>query len=368
VRRFAPLVAALLALAVLSLVPASASAKVVWLCKPGQRANPCEPSLTTTVFSPSAKRLGVEHPRRAAHPKADCFYVYPTVSDQKRPQATKVVDDVLRSIALYQPARYSRVCRLFAPVYRQITVQGLANPQTVTPAMQESAYRDVVEAWRTYLRRFNKGRGVVLLSHSQGTFVLRRLIREEIDPKPAARKRLVSAVLLGGNVTVKKGSDRGGDFKTVRACRRARQVGCVIAFSTFNATPPANALFGRTTDPALEVLCTNPAALSGGSGRITPVYPTKPFASSVIGLAANLATQGLPKPNTPWVAFPRAYTARCSHAAGASVLRVAPVGATPFQLTPIPDATWGTHLADGSIALGTLVNHVRRQIGTYERR
>jgi hypothetical protein len=368
VRRLAPLLVALLAVAVLSLVPASASAKVVWLCKPGQRANPCEPSLTTTVFSPSAKRLGVERTRRAAHPKADCFYVYPAVSDQKRPQATKVVDDVLRSVALYQAARYSRDCRIFAPVYRQITTQGLAQPQTVTPEMTESAYRDVVEAWRTYLRRFNRGRGVVLLSHSEGTFVLRRLISEKIDPKRSALKRIVSAVLLGGNVTVKKGSDRGGDFKHLRACRRARQVGCVMAFSTFNAPVPPGALFGRTTEPALEVLCTNPAALGGGSGRITPIYPTKPFAPSAIGTAVNIATQGLPKPKTLWSAFPRSYTARCSHADDASVLRIAPVSGSPFTLTPTPDATWGTHLADGNVALGTLVDVVRRQIALYERR
>ena len=43
--------------------------------------------------------------------------------------------------------------------------------------------------------------------------MLRRLIREEIEPSASARRRLVSAVLLGGNVTVRAGSDRGGDFK-----------------------------------------------------------------------------------------------------------------------------------------------------------
>jgi len=39
-----------------------------------------------------------------------------------------------------------------------------------------------------------------------------------------------------------------------------------------------------------------------------------------------------------------------------------------LTLTPIPDATWGTHLADGSIALGTLVDLVRRQIGIWGER
>lgn len=361
-----PLVAALLAAAALWLLPAGAEAKVVWLCKPGQKANPCEPSLRTTTFSPAGQRLGVQNERRAERRRADCFYVYPTVSDQPRPQATKVVDDVLRSIALYQAARYSRDCRVYAPVYRQVTIQGLLDPSTQTPEMREQAYADVLEAWRTYLRRFNRGRGVVLVGHSQGTFVLRQLIREEIDPRKAVRKRIVSAILLGGNVLVKKGGDRGGDFKSMRACHAARQTGCVIAFSGFGEPVPANALFGRTKQRNREVLCTNPGALGGGPGRLTSIYPTKPFADSVIGAAANAAISGLPRPNTPWAAFPGGYSGRCSHADGASVLQLTPRG-NVFSLTAVPDATWGLHLADANIALGNLTDIVRRQIRAHTR-
>ena len=362
-----PLLAALFALVALSLVPATAGAKIVWLCEPGQRANPCEPGLTTTTYSPSGERLGVKRVRRSARRRADCFYVYPTVSDQKRPQATLVVDDVLRSIALYQAARYSRDCRVFAPVYRQVTIQGLGNPSSVTPEMQEEGYRDVVRAWRHYLRTSNDGRGVVLLGHSQGSYVLRRLIRQEIDPSARARRRIVSAVLLGGNVTVAKGRGRGGDFENVRACRSARQLGCVIAFSAFNETPPPNALFGRTSETGREILCTNPGALRGGAARVTPIYPTKPFAESAIGAAANLATASLPKPQTPWAAVPRGVRAFCSKAGGASVLRVRPVGST-FTVSPVPDPAWGVHLVDASIALGDLTELVKRQIARYARR
>ena len=359
-----PLAAAVIAVAVLWLAPAGAEAKVVWLCKPGQKANPCEPSLRTTVYSATGATLGVENVRRARHRRIDCFYVYPTVSDQKRPQATKVVDDVLRSIALYQAARYSRDCRVYAPVYRQVTIQGLTDPDSVTRAMREQGYADVRQAWRTYLRRFNRGRGVVLMGHSQGTFVLRRLIREEIDPHRKMRRKVVSAILLGGNVLVKKGSDRGGDFKKMRACRAPRQTGCIVAFSAFGETPPANALFGRTARPNREVLCTNPRALGGGPAPLTATYPTKPFAPSVIGAAANLAVRGLPHPNTPWVTVASASTGRCSHAGGASVLRITPRGSV-FTLTATPDATWGFHLADANVALDDLVRLVRRQARAF---
>jgi hypothetical protein len=358
------LLAALTAVVVLWLVPAGAEAKVVWLCKPGQKANPCEPSLRTTLYTATGKRLGVENVRRSKRRRIDCFYVYPTASDQPGPQATKVVDDVLRSIALYQAARYSSECRVYAPVYRQFTVQGLLNPSTITATMREQGYADVREAWRRYLRRFNHGRGVVLIGHSQGTFVLRRLISEEIDPRRAIRRKVVSAILLGGNVLVKKGSDRGGDLKKMRACRRARQTGCIVAFSAFGETPPANALFGRTTRPDREVLCTNPRALGGGPAPLTATYPTKPFAASVIGAAANLAVSGLPHPNTPWVTVASASSGRCSRAGGASVLRITPRG-NVFKLTATPDATWGFHLADANVALDDLVQLVRRQARAF---
>jgi len=60
-------------------------------------------------------------------------------------------------------------------------------------------------------------------------------------------------------------------------------------------------------------------------------------------------------------------TGRCSRAGGANVLRVTPVSAA-FDLTPLPDATWGLHLVDANIALGNLADLVRHQISLYERR
>jgi DUF3089 family protein len=132
-----------------------------------------------------------------------------------------------------------------------------------------------------YLRNHNGGRGGVLIGHSQGTYILRQLIRAEIDPRAKVRRRLVSALLLGGNVLVQKGRDSGGDFRNIRACRAARQTGCVIAYSAFYGTPPADARFGRAVSrygvaadaTTQEVLCTNPAALRGGSGKLDPTSP-----------------------------------------------------------------------------------------------
>jgi Protein of unknown function (DUF3089) len=349
---------AALVLALTGAFASQASAKTKWLCKPGMSDDPCTGSLATTFFSTSGQKLPQPSVKIRNETRVDCFYVYPTVSDQQTLNANKNVDPVLRSIALFQAARFQPDCKIYAPVYRQLTIGGIGGSQAAKGIA--FAYKDVLAAWKDYLEHFNKGRPFVLIGHSQGTFHLTRLISEQIDKNPAVRKRMVSAILLGGNVTVRKGKDVGGDFKNVPACRKTKQTGCVIAFSTFDQVPPANSLFGRTTAKGRQVLCTNPASLHGGSGLLNPLVPTTPFAPGSIALGIGLLGVTWPPAPTPWVGIPGAYKGECSSAGGANVLMVTPQGGAPAP-KPSPDATWGLHLMDGDIALGNLVTLVRGQ-------
>jgi hypothetical protein len=331
----------------------------------------CTPGLSTTRYTPTFKKQGVLHPRPGAR-KVDCFYVYPTVSDQKTDVANKSIDPEIKSIALYQAARYSQECRVYAPVYRQRTIQGIqAGVQNGAPrsvAEGGPGYGDVLEAWRTYLKSYNKGRPFVIIGHSQGSFVLRQLVRDEIDSKPAVRKNLLSAILLGGNVEVPKGKDVGGDFKHIPACRSAKQLGCVVAFSTYTETPPADSLFGRTPTAGTEALCTNPAALGGGSASLDTLFPGKPFApGTLISLGISLLGVKVPTAPTPWVEVAGGYRGQCSSAGGAQFLKLtAQHGAPTFKASPT--AQWGTHLVDANIALGNLVKLVRTEAAAFARK
>lgn len=345
-------------------VAGSADAQTHWLCRPGLADNPCAPGLSTTRYAPDGTAGAVEHPKADAKPVADCFYVYPTVSDQKTTIANFDVDPVLRSIALYQAARYSQHCRIFAPVYRQVTLTTLNSTGTETGEQLATGLSDVRKAFADYLAHDNHGRPFVLIGHSQGSFLLRSLIATDIDSTPALRRRMLSAILLGGDVLVKRGSDVGGDFQHVRACRSTTQLGCVVAFSTFDQPVPADALFGRA--PAgQEVLCTNPAALRGGSAPLDAIFPSAPFAPEstlAVGIALLGVTQ--PTPSTVWSREPTAYRGRCSSANGANVLQLTPL---PGAQTPKPSPTpqWGLHLMDANIALGNLVDLVASQERAY---
>ena len=50
----------------------------------------------------------------SSRPKVDCFYVYPTVSEQVGINADKTVDPAQTAIAEAQASRFSGNCRVYA--------------------------------------------------------------------------------------------------------------------------------------------------------------------------------------------------------------------------------------------------------------
>lgn len=356
------------------LIPAPAQA-TVWLCAPHVDDDPCRSDLTATVVKRSGATR-VERAQPARRPRVDCFYVYPTISDQPTTNANFDRDPPLRGVARAQASRFSQQCRLFAPVYRQVTIPALLLRQAGVPTPQSArdlAYGDVRAAWRDYLANHNRGRGVVLIGHSQGAGMLIRLVQDEIDRRPGVRRRLVSALLIGGNVVVGKRRDAGGDFRNVEACRSDRRLGCVVAYSAYRTTPRGDALFGRVERRSLpgrnlsrlEVLCTDPARLARTRALI-PYVPTERI-PGIVGTQ----TDEPPDAPTPWVKAPRLYGSECQSIGGADFLRVFPFSAgDPRDIaSERPTQPWGLHLVDVNVALGNLVMIVKRQVELYlERR
>ena len=373
-RRLGSVAALALAAAVLSASPAGA--KTVWLCKPGKADNPCRMKLDTTYYSPSGESQ-VRTAARPRRPKIDCFYVYPTVSEQPGPNADRTVEPAQRSIAKYQASRFAERCRVFAPMYRQLTLSAIfaqASEEELVAAAR-LAYGDVRDAFRDYLRNHNRGRGFVLIGHSQGTAMLTQLVRRQVDRVPAVRERLVSAILLGGNVVTRKGKRAGGSFRNVPTCARPSETRCLIAFSTYNDTPPDDTRFGRSSNgfaevfglpggPGYEVACTNPASLVNKRAHLRTLLPSEPF-PGLLGAGILYMYGGMP-PSAPttWLQPQDHYTGRCVTDNEARVLRIYPV-AGARHLTPSPDDTWGLHLADVNIGLGNLVTLVTRQEKAY---
>ncbi len=222
--------------------PLGAAPGTVWLCSPRQAADPCASSRAATAVTGKGATRPVLSPTSPAARRFDCFYVYPTVSTESGLNANLTVQPAERAVAVVQASRFSQVCTVWAPMYRQATVSGLAEGQRVRGGHR---LRQPPAAWRDYLAHDNRSRPIVFIGHSQGAAMLIKLLQTQVDPSPTLRKRMVSAIILGGNVQVPPGRVVGGTFRSIPTCGRASQTGCVIAYSTFGSPPPANSLFGR---------------------------------------------------------------------------------------------------------------------------
>jgi hypothetical protein len=344
-----------------------------WLCKPS-RQDACRVDLTTTIVRPDG-RVTREDWKANLEAPIDCFYVYPTVSTDPTPTSDMVADPAELNVIRQQFARFGSVCRLYAPLYRQVTLAGLrrmlaggAQGGSLTRGPQ---YDDVRDAWRYYLEHDNRGRGVVLIGHSQGSFILTELIRQEIDGKPV-QSQLVSAILLGATLAVPRGKDVGGSFQHVPLCRTVLQTGCLVTYVSFRSTspPPADTRFGKVAEADMVAACTNPAALGGGrgdlkaylardGGTIVDATPSKPWVTPERSI------------DTPWVSVPGLLKAQCTSNEHASYLEITVHGDPSDPRTddisgdlivngqPLRD--WGLHLIDVNLGIGNLVDIVGQQ-------
>ncbi len=362
-----------------------------WLCRPG-RQDACAVDESATVIDPDG-RTRVMRPVAARSPRADCFYVYPTASFDKTPNSDMIAGPEERGTVAAQLAPLRGVCRLFAPMYRQVTRAALQDIMRGggDPSDHELAYADVRAAWRDYLARDNGGRPVVLIGHSQGAMMLQRLVAEEIDGKPVQRL-LLSAILPGTTILVPAGRDVGGDFKAIPLCRSTSQTGCVVTWASYRDVPgpPANALFGRAgtgaaalfaraPKPGMTAGCTNPARLEGG---VAPLDATLGFPSYRDGLvqyatpASGWSVNGTPL-TTRFVRMPGLLSGQC---VTRGTTRYLAVHVTP---PPVPgpadtvvgtaaigdpaDPEWGLHVIDMAIVEGDLVRLVAQQSAAWKR-
>ena len=332
----------------------------VWLCRPAASPDPCVGDRSTTAVSAHETRTIT--PSSPANTKAvDCFYVYPTVSTESSDNSDLQVQQSETNVAEEQASQFSSVCDVWAPMYRQITWTGLSHgsAQVVVTALTS-----LTQAFDDYMANHNRGRPIVFIGHSQGAAMLIMLLRNEFDNNASRRHQLMSAIILGGDLTVAPGSTVGGAFQNIPACTSPGQAGCVIAYSSFLEEPPqdtgfgkpgqgAALLWGETQTAGQQVLCTDPAALDGNAGALKPLFLTSSQPNQAV--------------TTPWVTYPQLYTSSCQSKDGITWLQVNPSAdrTDPRPRVKEPSPQWGLHGYDVNLALGNLVDIVAAQEAAY---
>jgi hypothetical protein len=339
-----------------------------WLCLPG-RKDVCSTPLPTTALKPNGYG-SKESNEVAGDPPIDCFYVYPTVSNDAGMNSDMSAGREEQLATETQLARFASVCRPFAPVYRQMTLGAVAaySAGADISAAAALAYGDVLAAWRNYIRTRNGGRSFVLVGHSQGSLMLQRLIAGEIEKDPALAARMKLAIIPGFNVLVPQGKLLGGTFQKTPLCSHGGETGCVMAWSSFREKndPPQGAMFGYADQPGMTVGCVNPA-LPGSRDwvRLDSYWFTR-STLSVPGGPIQWSTEG--QPSTPYVRTQGLVSARCvndgprgylsiriNHTAGDKWTDHIGGEVSVFGMF-LPG--WGMHLADMAEAEGDLIREV----------
>ncbi len=346
----------------------------LWLCRPDIENDHCDTAdLSTTEMQPDGTMVTLTEVASNPDAEVDCFYVYHTVNKSPEPGNTETLvphpENVIATV-FRNGAHYRAACRVFAPLYHQmslITYREFAWRWQETEYF-ERGYNDVVDAFEYYMRTHNKGRGLVLIGHSQGSHVLTRLLQEKFDDDEAMRAKLISAVLMGptGVAQVLEGERVGGSFENIPLCASPTESGCVIAFDAHDPTgDPINLEYAAPIYPPNIRACVNPASFGDGLGTLAAlIYPRTydsliPFPDGV---------------DTEWVRYPNIYTSQCSDTGrhleiGLSDEYTGDVPITPLGLQEALVEVWGAnanlHSGEYFIANTDLVRIVEQQIASW---
>lgn len=175
----------------------------------------------------------------------DVFFLYPTSFTHPKQPANRnaAIDDSYLnaktdySSILYQASAFNHHARVFSPRYRQANISVFFDKDTIAAAIIfEIAYVDIKAAFEHYLLHWNKGRPIIIASHSQGSKMASRLLKEFFDAPPGPGSlagQLVAAYILGWPVPRQY-------FRSLKMCVDSMQTGCICSWRTLrkNYIPP----------------------------------------------------------------------------------------------------------------------------------
>lgn len=254
----------------------------MWLARPGLGARDFSRWLPQGYTDPE-RNAGLPAERAAA-----VFFVHPTSYLANDKWNGPLDDRESRERAgLFVKAMaspFNRSIDLWAPRYRQAAFGAFLTDAPEATRALDLAYGDVLQAFDYFLETVDKNRPIVLAGHSQGAYLLTRLLRERVAGKPLAR-RIVAAYAIGWPVSPKRDLPAMG----LPACAAPAQTGCLVSWLSFaepadtgmvlkayarhhllGEAPVSAAASNPATEPPLigDFLCTNPlTGTVGGAAK-----------------------------------------------------------------------------------------------------
>ena len=142
----------------------------------------------------------------------DTFYIYSTMymgaNEGDADYATLDNAEVLGTIWIEHAIKssvFEESTNLFIPYYRQSSMKNAAEvfqkDGTSDAALVSIPYTDITAALDYYFENYNDGRPFVIAGHSQGSAILRLVLKGYFKEHPDYYKRMVAAYAIGYSIT-----------------------------------------------------------------------------------------------------------------------------------------------------------------------
>jgi hypothetical protein len=187
----------------------------------------------------------------------DVFYIHGTTySDNHSWTSPYVYNATTENNARFALANeasiFNTCCNIFSPRYRQANIFTYltASPDT-QQLILNSVYQDVKDAFDVFIRKLNKDRPFIIVSHSQGTHHAMQLLAD-LQMRTDVTERLIVAYMIGSYVRPLTQSFIN-NISYLDTCNNKDDIKCIVHWDTFGENG------GQMIFPILEEsICVNP--------------------------------------------------------------------------------------------------------------
>ncbi len=222
--------------------------------------------------------------------KVDVFFVHPTNYLNGFTWNVSVDDSLANAITdnigcKLLASAYNASCKVYVPRYRTAILYSYFARGKNSKKAFGLAYEDVKNAFKYYMKHYNKGRPIVIAAHSQGTDYAIELIRDFFDKDTVLKKQLVEAYLIGRPIY-------NTTFKQIKPSYSAKATGGYVVWNSVSYH--TNTFYG---EPVGNVVGINPLSWKGDTAYVPHAYNKGglPFTSNRVDTAivdAKLAPSG----------------------------------------------------------------------------
>ena len=171
----------------------------------------------------------------------DAFYIYSTSYiessfEEGAPDFAPIDNPemILRALGEYETnaSVFEESCNVFVPWYRQIGIKYAAEVTQKTgsldPALADIPYTDIKAALDYFFEKCNNGRPFIIAAHSQGSAMLRYVLKNYFSEHPDYYKRMVAAYPIGFSIT----KDDLAAYPYLKFAEGADDTGVIISYNT----------------------------------------------------------------------------------------------------------------------------------------